>query len=80
MCVAELYNDFADEDIPDVGQDIPDADQSELDMEGQPPDEPAVDRSVSPSTSVTSSVPRPGRPSPSQPEHMCPSVGGHHPP
>ena len=66
-----LYNDYADEDIPDIDQDIPDMDQSEGHQ--QPPDEPAVEPSVSPSTSP---VPRPGSPSlspsPSQTEHVVP--------
>jgi hypothetical protein len=38
-----LYNDYADEDIPDVDQDIPDVDPSEVCMEEQPADEPAVE-------------------------------------
>ena len=68
-----LYNDYADEDIPDFNCDIPDMDQSEERVDEEPADEPAVEPLVSPSTSP---VPRPGSPSPSpspsQPEHVVP--------
>ena len=43
MLLAALYNDYADEDIPDVDQYIPDVDPSEVSMEEQPADEPAVE-------------------------------------
>ena len=69
VLLAALYNDYADEDIPDVDEDIPDVDPSEVCMEEQPADEPAVEPSVTPSTSP---VPSPGSPSRSQPEHMVP--------
>ena len=64
MLLAALYNDYADEDIPDVDQDISDVDPSEVCMEEQPADEPAVEPSVSPSTrgltKVGGSLPRAG--------------------
>ena len=69
VLLAALYNDYADEDIPDVDEDIPDVDPSEVCMEEQPADDPAVEPSVTPSTSP---VPSPGSPSRSQPEHMVP--------
>jgi hypothetical protein len=43
VLLAALYNDYADEDIPNVDQDIPDVDPSEVCMEEQPPDQPAVE-------------------------------------
>jgi hypothetical protein len=47
VLLAALYNDYADEDIPDVDQDIPDVDPSEVCMEEQPADEPAVEEQPS---------------------------------
>ncbi len=46
MRLAALYNDYADEDIPDTDLDIPD-----VDMEEQAGDEPAEEPSGSPSNS-----------------------------
>ncbi len=41
MCAAG--SDYANEDIPDVDQDIPNVDPSEVCMEEKPADEPAVE-------------------------------------
>ena len=68
-----MYNDYADEDIPDLDHDVPDMDQSEERVDEEPADEPAVEPepSVSPSTSP---VPSPDSPSliPKQPEPVVP--------
>ena len=77
-----LYNDYANEDIPDLDCDtrlglwlgyVPDMDQSEERVDEEPADEPAVEPSVSP---LTSPVPSPDSPSPSpspkQPEPVVP--------
>ena len=60
--LAALYNDYADEDIPDI-------DQSELFMDDQPAAEPSASPSKSP---VPPPDMRPDSPNPSQPEPMCP--------
>ena len=68
-----LYNDYADEDIPDSNCDIPDMNQSEERVDEEPADEPAVEPSVSPSTSPVQSPDSPSpSPSPKQPEPVVP--------